>query len=301
MSCSSSTIPAEPTRGRAVVTSGLLALWLLLMAFGAVSAWQPPWFVALSNPGKQTEAGTCKHFGDTHLQQREYDRAIANYSRALEITPNDTTVLMNLAVACAHSGDPAAAARILTDLLADNPRENVRQFISYYLGQLHEQAGQPTEAIAHYQQAIGFTVEQDEVYQRLATLYRRAGREADARDAYERALTSQWNPTLQYKYMLQRVADTYRDDPTHGSAITAALDRDLGPDDLARYDLEIIRQLRAHDPEVAKTHHNIAVLCERVGDRPAAIEHFEQSLKIWPDNQLAKQKLASLKQQTAQN
>ena len=66
-------------------------------------------------------------------------------------------------------------------------------------------------------------------------------------------------------------------------------------DDLARYDLEIVRRMQESDPEIAKTHNHLGLIHARLGNTGEAIKQFQRSLQIWPDNVDAKRNLQLLK------
>ena len=168
--------------------------------------------------------------------------------------------------------------------------------IYYNLGELLEKQGRQGEAAHYYRQAIGFDVEQDVAYRKLGSLHLAAERHEDARVAFEMSLASQLDIGLQYKYMLRRKIDLFEDDPTKVRIIEEELAREIPPEDLKRYDLKIFRRTQQSDPEIAKTHNYLWLINGRLGDIGKAIEHFRESLRIWPDNKDAKRYLQLLEQ-----
>ncbi len=266
------------------------------MSFGIVSSLDPKWLQELSHPGKKTEALDYKHFGDDMLRQGKYSLAVTNYLRSLEIMPDQVPVLANLAVAHRELGDYAGGARILTDALQKENSPSLKAVISYNLGELREKQGELDQAIHHYREALHCNVEQDRIYHKLAMLHIKAGQFREARTAFEMALTKRLDPSLEYQQMLQHAVDLYQDEPTHLSIIEEQLARGVCEEDLAHYDLGIIRSIQQHDPTIASIHDYLGLICAKLRDINAAVDHFEKSLQIYPDNPSAKQRLHELRQ-----
>jgi tetratricopeptide (TPR) repeat protein len=283
-------------RSQVVLTWSLLLVWTLLMSFGVVSHLNPPWLQALSRPGKDVEALDYKHFGDDALRQRRYADATINYVRSLEIRPGQVPVLTNLAVAYRKAGNFASGARLLTEALHRETSPSLKAVIACNLGELREEQGQLDQAVQLYQEALGCNVEQDRIYHRLAMLYIKTEEFDKARAAFEMALAKRLDPALEYQQMLQHAADIYADNPTQRPIIEQQLARGVDAEDLRYYDLEIIRSLQQHDPVIASIHDYLGMVCVRLHDIDAAIDHFRQSLQIHPDNPSTEERLRQLQQ-----
>lgn len=63
---------------------------------------------------------------------------------------------------------------------------------------------------------------------------------------------------------------------------------------LAAYDLQIIRELQEQDPEIAKTHNHLAYIHVKRQDYVSAATNYQKSLRIWPGNSDAQRGLAYL-------
>ena len=308
--------PAPPpqltvTLKQALVTYGLLLIWVGLMAFGIVAMVNPKWLQELSRPGAAVEARTHKHRGDAALHQGEYRLAMGQYERTLEIRPDDMGALANLAIAYDRTGQSDRAVVLLEQALERSDEHARKGIIHYNLGEVIERQGDSRAALAHYQQAIGFDVEQDLVYRKLGQLYLAAQNLVNAREAFEKTLECQLDLTLPYKYMLQRTLEACWDDSyVYGDTqaeraelaevIQKQLTGEITPEGLERYDLTIVKDLQAHDQEIAKTHNHLGVIYAHLGDLDTAIAHFEQSLKYWPGNTDGTRNLEALRQMRAQ-
>ena len=294
-------------RSQVLVTYGLVLIWLGLMTFGTVSMVNPKWLQELSRPGAAVEARTHKRRGDDALQQRRYRSAIAQYQRALEIKPDSLGALANLAIAYDRAEDGARAASILKEALQKGGEHARKGIIHYNLGEVLERQGDTEAALEHYREAIGLDVEQDLVYRKLGLLYLAAGDYENARQAFDLTLKCQLDLGLPYKYMLQRTLEAcWNDSYVYGDSheeraelaevIQAQLAGDILPENLERYDLKIVRDLQTRDREIAKTHNHLGVIHARLGNVDDSIEHFQESLEIWPGNVDGQRNLKVLRQ-----
>jgi tetratricopeptide (TPR) repeat protein len=292
----SATAPSLPSRRQGAITLGLLGLWLGIAVFGVICGVNPPWLQALSAPGREVEARVQKRHGDEFLRQGNPWAAIACYDAALAIVPDKADARVNLAVARLQTGASAVGIALLEDVAATTANPRLREFASYQLAQAYQRQQDFSRAIACYENAIGFAVPQNVVYRELGTIHMQQGRFAEAHRAFERALAAQQDVTLPYKYMLYSTIDmdaAGADVPDH---VRAELDGVMDDAVLARYDFEILRQMQQHDPEIAKTHNRLGALCLRLGEPTAAQRHFQDSLRIWPDNRVAARHLRMIRE-----
>jgi len=294
MCCLFFTIPADgshqsnrrrrwsPSRWQTFLTWFLVLVWLALVSFGAISLTNPQWLQEWGHQGVQAESRTYKQYGDSFLHQGDYPRAIAHYQKALQITPERVSVMMNLAVAYTYAGFLQEADRVLK--AASRLESNRQDLISFNLGELLERQGKTEEAIRYYKEAIGSKVDQGLVYRKLGLLYLGAKRYEEALEAFENTLANQTDVKLSYMDMLNRSLDDYEDDSVTLSIIGAQFSRGVSIADLALYDLKIIRYLQESDPEIAKTHNHLAYIQVQRKDYSSAALHYQRSLEIWSGN-----------------
>lgn len=280
-----------PARGQMIVTWCLLLCWLVLMSFGVVAYLNPPWLQTLSRSGVVVESRDYKNLGDDALRRGQYWLAIPQYRKALEVKPDLGGALINLAIAYIKAGDGARGAQLLGDALPTETRRSLKGAICYNLGEWYEAQQRPQEALAYYQQAADCSIERDKIYRKLGSLYLALGQLPQAQAAFEQTLAAQSDPSLSYEYMLYRSLDIFENNPIHLAAIEEQLTRGISAPDLDRYDLDVIRQMQQHDPEIAKTHNHLGVICAQLGNLQQAHEHFQKSLEIWPGNPDAKKNL----------
>jgi Tfp pilus assembly protein PilF len=289
-----------PTWDQVLFAVGLAGIWVVLIAFGVVSAMNPSWLQELSGAGQRYEAEDLKCFGDEKLRRGEYQWAITQYRASLRVLPDQLPVMANMAVAWAQAGDKRRAMSILRQAEAMASNQYGEDIVHYNIGLLLEEQGEAAQAMAQYEKAVGYGVHRDLVYRRLGALHLAAEEFPAAREAFEQTLEAQTDPCLPYLYMLHRSRSTAVEGDEHHEAISAALDRGVTVDELARYDLRTIEALRERDPEVAKTHNHLGLIFARIGDYNASARHFRRSLEIWPGNEDATRNLRILEGLDAQ-
>jgi tetratricopeptide (TPR) repeat protein len=285
-----------PSRTEVILTWCLLAVWLLLMSFGVVAHLNPRWLQELSQPGRRVEAAEASRFGDNALRQGQYALAIANYGRSLEILPDQPGVQLSIAIAYRDAGNFADGERVLMDMLQWEGSPRLKAAVYYNLGELYEKQGKHDAALGCFEQASRHEVGDERIHRRLASLYAAKGQYEQARVACQRALEILLDPGLEYNAMLRRSLDAYKDYPEHLQVIEQQLARGIGADELARYDLEIIRHVQQNSPEVAAMYDHLGVFCRLVDDIDGAIGYFRKVLEIQPDNVTAKNRLQQLQQ-----
>jgi len=272
------------SQNQVLLTWALVLCWVGLMTFGVISIINPRWLQALSRPGIAVETRDYKSYGDDLLSRGKYRSAIAQYEYARKLQPENLGVAVNLAIACNKLGDTSRGVEILTETLAAAGEHARTGIIHYNLGELHEARGDVVGAIGHYRQAIGFDMRQDLVYRKLGLLHRAREDYPAARTAFEETLAAQLDVTLPYKHMLRRTMEEWKGDAETLRALEAQLARPLRPEEMSRYDFELVRDRQACDAEIAKTHNFLGAIAARLGDLSDAEAHFRHSLEIWPGN-----------------
>jgi protein O-GlcNAc transferase len=267
---------------RNVLTGVLLVVWAILMTFGMISLADPAWLRELSRRGIEAESEDQKNFGDNYLLNNDYLRAISCYQRALQIRPDYSDVMINMAIACSRSGRLAEAEELLRQALRV---EGCRQAVAYFtLGEICENRGNIDEAVQYYLRASGSEIEPSEIYRKLGVIHFSKGEFERAKDAFEMLLACQTDPCSSYIFMLRYNRHLLDEAPDEIEIIDKIIADGISRDDLRRYDIEIFRLLSDSDPEIAKTHNHLGVICDRLGRIDDAVEHFEKSLSIWPNN-----------------
>ncbi len=192
-------------------------------------------------------------------EQGRHEEAISGWRRALELSPNDARVHMNLGVSltrAGRAGEAMAHYRKAVELDPDYPEAQMN------LGVALAAAGSLDEAIAHYRTALELDPESVEAYSNLGAALAAAGRLDQAVAAYSKALELA---------------------PSHAevqSNLGVALAR-AGRLDEAILHLDQAFQAK---PESAEIHNNLARALARAGRLEEAIARFERALAEHPDS-----------------
>ena len=118
----------------------------------------------------------------------------------------------------------------------------------------------------------------------IGTTYYQMKQYEKARLAFETTLQLQTDPSAPYVSMIQRNLALWENDSEHLPILEAMLSNSTDTDRLSDYDVETIRKVNNSDPEVAKTHNHLGAIHASMGNLDKAIDHFQQSQRIWPGN-----------------
>jgi len=281
------------SRSRTIITASLLVLWLILIAFGIVSHFEPEWLKDLARTGTKVESQTQMDQGSVYLRSGEYPQAIASFQKALEIQPDNIEAKLNQAIAYARYGQLDLGIRVLEGALGTHTTQ--KGTIHYKLAGLFEQQEKWDESIRHYEEALDLGVNPAFVYQKLGTVFVGRQEYGKAREAYENSLVWLADVTLPHRNMLQTSLALYEDDAENLRIIEELVAADVDEEDLTRYDLEIIRRVGRGSTAVARVHSLLGFVCANLEDYEAAIEHFETSLAIRPGDREAEKNLETLR------
>lgn len=302
MSSSSSTPPAEAggAAHRAarrdllsrLVPWGLIGAWCLLVGFGICALLDPPWLQELARPGKKTEVAWYVDWGDKHVRDGDFARAIHWYGRALQIDPRSSRAAVNAAVALGRLDRVEEGARILDALLKSGVPQRV--MILYNLAELHFRHKDYDRALPWYEQALAEGAWPQLVYSRLGDIHLKREDFVRARDTLRQAARLWTSPLTHYRNMLLSASEATDEEEDWVLAVRAKLKAGVSEADLAGYDVALHRQQMERDSELGWILGKLGYAEAKLGERQAAIEHLQRSLAIWPDSPRAEQLQALL-------
>ena len=173
-------------------------------------------FTYASAQPKQTEsrdAEFCFNRGLGSYCKGQYDQAISDFTKALEINPRDTMVYNNRGVAYKNKGLYGQAISDLTKSLEINPR----YADAYYnRGLVYSDKGQHDQAISDYTKALEINPRYAEVYNDRGIAYEKKGQSDQAISDFTKAL--EINPRYAYAYYNRGFA--YSDEGQYDQAIS---------------------------------------------------------------------------------
>ncbi len=263
------------------------------MSFAAVSIYNPVWLQEVSRPGRNVEARDFREHGDNKLRERNYRLAISQFQRAVQIKPDYSEAMLHMGLAYSMLGDLTQAEQWMRKALAQSKSD--APLIQFQLAELLSKAQRYEEAARHYRAAINAGFATPEAYARLAFAYSASERWAEARPIYETALLNYRDVAQSYRSMLITTLTSADADSSSKTAAQTALERGIRDQDIAPYDLDLIRVLQNTDPDISRSCHDLGVACLHLGDTTRALELFQESLQIWPANTQAQNNLTALR------
>jgi TolB-like protein/class 3 adenylate cyclase/Flp pilus assembly protein TadD len=117
------------------------------------------------------------------LRKYQYDQAIAEAERALDLSPNHTDALEALAEALIYSGQPAAGIEVAQRAMRQNPALLARPLFLIGLGEYT--LGNPEAAVKHLEHAIQQAPEETDFSGILAAAYAELGRGDESKTSFE--------------------------------------------------------------------------------------------------------------------
>ncbi len=272
-----------------VVTYLLVGLWYLLIMFGVLSVFNPPWFENIANPGKEVEAHSFKKYGDLFLRGGEYNKAVAVYMQALEIKPDFIDAKVNLAIAFGKMGLNEKAIETLEESLELDPEQP--SIILYNLAEVYEQSGNISKALENYYKAAETARYPMFAYRKIGSLHVRREEYDSAIDAFKLALDNERTLKNSYIGMLKTAQYAANNDSIVGAATAALLEKGITEEDLAPYDKVVFEEALRHNLDVSRIHNDLGYVYAISGRFLEAVPHFETALKIWPENSSAQNNL----------
>jgi tetratricopeptide (TPR) repeat protein len=155
--------------------------------------------------------------GSIYLGRRQYDKAMPAFRKALDLKPDDTSVLWNVAHLHFWQEDSEKALAVMDPLIAHLSPEKPESL--KFRGDMYRRLGRLDEAANDYERMIGLRPQVLDAYIGLAQVRARQGKGEDARACYERMVAA--NPDSAQVYL--RRAEFRRD---HGAFDDAEADCD---------------------------------------------------------------------------
>jgi len=241
-----------------------------------------------------------------HARAGELDQAVAEFEKALALSPNDADALLGLSAIAAQRGNGARAEQLAKIALASNP--DFPPALAQ-LADLRREAGDPRECARLYEQAIALHDAMPGLYLGLGDCQQRAGEFAKAEAAFTRAsaldpdsIAAVYNlgvTAFQQGREEEAIALYERAlaiDPK--SALAAAILNNLGTVHLDRGEKEqaIARWKEAVDasPAQLESRYNLAAQYLEQGKVDDALPLLEEAARLAPNHELVHTRLANV-------
>jgi tetratricopeptide (TPR) repeat protein len=229
------------------------------------------------------------------LQQRQYDRAITQYSNALDLDENLATAHMGIGLAYMKKSDSARAVGYLSQAIAisEDP-ESASGVVSlatahYYLGKVYLEKGDLDQAFEELTLALAYNRTNADAIFLLGQVHEAQGNVDEAEAQYVLALRLVPNFTEAYL----QLGDLYS---SRGEELKAQYNRAMallfsGYVDAAVADLE---SLTAQMTDSADLYWGLAWGYEKLNMRDEAIAAYSEVLRVDPDHLMARGALERL-------
>jgi predicted O-linked N-acetylglucosamine transferase (SPINDLY family) len=188
----------------------------------------------------------------------KYEEAINSYNRAIRVSPNDSGLRYNIALAFQNIGRPDSAIKNYNKAIQIKP-----DYAEAYnnLGSVLAEMMQPNEAIKNYNKAIQIQPDYAEAYNNLGNILKDLVKPNEAIKNYNKAI--QLKPDY---------AEAYND-------LGVAL-QELGRLDEAIKNYKKAIQLK---PDYAEAYSNIGVALQELGRLDEAIKNYKKAIQLKPD------------------
>jgi tetratricopeptide (TPR) repeat protein len=212
-----------------------------------------------------------------HLRLQQYDQAIADYQKVVELQPENGHALVLLGNAYGYAGDGERALATYSQTLELNPTDDLRVELSRTYDHLATQAVNENDyeqALAHYRTAQSLDPDDDDIPDAIVHVYLIRGIESHRNGDYAEAISD-------FNLVLQQVpADT-----TTLGWMAATYEK------MGKYDdaIAIYTRLLADNPNLPYYYYQRGLAYAAQGAREWAIADLNQALALNADGELRQQ------------
>ncbi len=225
--------------------------------------------------------------------KHQYQAAIPEWKKALEMDPDDAKAHINLGTALAETGQADAALVHFQRAIDLNP-----VYASAYsaMASLLVRTGKPGDAVPYYEKSVQLKPDDAKLLDSLGAALAYAGRPGEAIVEYRKAL--QIDPTYASSYahlgvalaksgqadeaipLLDKALELNPKDEAAESNLGGALAEKGRLDDAIAH----CQKALALDANDAQAHTNLAIALSNAGKPEEALTHFEKAVLLVPDN-----------------
>ncbi|MFO7723201.1 MAG: tetratricopeptide repeat protein [Bacteroidales bacterium] len=277
----------------------LVAIYAFLIIFGVVSLFSPEWLKGISHVGRKSEATLMQSYGDHFLNQQEFEKAVVQYDRAIQINPGMAEAYINKGVALRHMKLNEEAAKTLEKALEF---EEAQHDVTYFtLAEIFYVQNKPDKAVEYFMKSASVAPFPLPAYQRAGEILNNTAQWDAARETFRLAMEHQYTMRNCYEGMLKR--DYYLTPNQESKAkIKALLETGIEEADLSHYDEQIFNEALKRDPIMAGIYNQLGYTHAMTGNLEDAIKYFSLAVEMAPDFENARKNLnAALHMARSQN
>jgi tetratricopeptide (TPR) repeat protein len=224
-------------------------------------------------------------------EKHQYQAAIAEWKKALEMDPTDARSLINLGSALQETGSPDAAAALFQKAIDANPQSALGYNA---MAALLDRTGKPGDAVAYYEKSLQLSPADARIHNSVGMVLANSGHSEESIAHYRKALEIDPAYAETYGHLGVALAQSGKADeaiPLLEKALElnpneAALESNLGAALVQKNQLEDAiahcQNALAMDPADAQAHSNLAIALANAGKPEDALAHFEKAVELVP-------------------
>ena len=299
MLSSSPTVPADSSKNPLlspiadrVFGFAIGGVWLFLLIFAIISTLDPEWLQNLGTQDLNEMAMNFKFQGDKMLRAGKHDEALLAYRAALDLNPDEPSIVGNVAITYLQMGQMARALSTFEYMLGKDLGE--KGVLLFNMADIQERQNNFIEAEQLFQEAAVEIANPTQTYRRLGALRFKRKQWAAAQKAFQNAVDSQIDTRTHIRAVLLKALIQYKAEPEALAEINRQLS-ELSSETGDRFDKWLYNSVLARDRELAKTYNYLGKVSEKLDKRDTAKQYYDKAVLIWPDYPEGRQNLARLK------
>lgn len=274
---------------------GLIGVYSVL-TFARNRVWKTPETLWSDVIKKAPLARAYNNRGNYYLERKEYEKAYADLTASIKISPNYFTALKNMAILLEKRGQYAQASDYTTRLISIAPNEVERADAYLIRGLTYYKLGAYEKAIEDEQKAIKLAPNHHGPYLNLSTVYDKQGKYQEALDFVDKAISlspasfeSHINRAVyleklgRYKESLSASEAAYRLRPENPDVWRQKGKAYFGNNQLDSTLLCYDRAIQL-DPQKESFYIDRGHTLVQIDSIPAAIADFTRAIELSPDN-----------------
>ncbi|MEA3445400.1 MAG: tetratricopeptide repeat protein [Bacteroidota bacterium] len=266
----------------------IAGLYIFIIAGGIITVVSPSWLKAISSEGRKGEAIMYVNYGDNYLNKANYEMAIVQYKKALEINPDIQEAYSNMSVAYNKLNDLKRALQFSEKALGYDDKPLYATYFN--IAEVYRKNKQENKAIKYFLKAAKIASFPIHSYHKAGESLNNTKKWAEAKQAFDKAIENKYTMENCYLGMLKRDLKLFPQDDARRE-IKKQLKQGIGNIDLQNFDETAFNEALLCDGELAGIYNQYGYTFAMQGNMAKAAEYFKLSLKMKPDFEEAKKNL----------
>jgi tetratricopeptide (TPR) repeat protein len=266
----------------------ILSIYVFIAAGTVIHVISPQWLKNISKEGRDAEAIMYINYGDKLMVGKNFEKAIVQYEKAIEISPDIQEAYINLSIAFNYLGDLKTALKHAKSALRFTDKPLYATLNS--MADIYAKNKQDEEAVKYYLKAAEVACFPIRPLQMAGELLNNLKKWDEALQTFDKAASFKFSIRNCYMGMLKR--DQYLlSSPKAIVEIQSQLNRGIDNIDLSTFDEIAFEEALKKDGILAGIYNQYGYTYAMKGDLQLAIEYFRLALKLKPEFVNAKKNL----------